>query len=317
MKRILLIILLCKLNFHFLICQYAEQPKWDDSLNLEMIESQLLNTPILKKEWKWKTKDIYHKSMHVYLITLSNDLKAIFKTRNIQNYAEVAAYRISKYLNQRLVPPTILRTIDNVEGSLQFFVTSSNQTLNNLPQKTLSDAILFSFIFGRIDGFAHGENFIIQKNQTTNIALIDNATILSLQKGKYGNSLFFRYSPVKNPKINNYSSFPFHLAKPFSILESKYYNIPTTSWTKSYVIYKDHIWFQPDPKIFKPCFTNIYSKSTIEAYKNLNKQILMDIWNLDNSPYSSQKPLLEEIIDEVIDRKEQVLQAAKKGILIN
>src|SRR4051794_5931975 len=92
---------------------FKNQPKWSDDLDLDNIEKRLQQEEIINSIDIKKYKGIADENQNhtcidnygskVYLITLASGLKGVFKIRQNRNYAEVAAYQASKYLNLRLV----------------------------------------------------------------------------------------------------------------------------------------------------------------------------------------------------------------------
>ena len=169
----------------------TKQPNWDDELDYEKIEFQLLCYEIISLlDMRGYLRSQNKRASYtnaVYLVTLKNGLKAVFKPEsNCQNpYAEVAAYKASKLLGLKLVPPTVIRSHNNIYGSLQFFVESPFDLINNdqnkkarsiLTLQEINDTYLFYFIFGHADINNRG-NQIIAFNNKAKIALVDNSSI--------------------------------------------------------------------------------------------------------------------------------------------
>ncbi|MDR0296904.1 MAG: hypothetical protein LBH67_02925 [Rickettsia sp.] len=65
-------------------------------------------------------------SGEVYLVTLDNQLKAVFKKLPVDDLgdaqAEVAAYQASLILGFPYAPPTVMRKINGMTGSLQLYI---------------------------------------------------------------------------------------------------------------------------------------------------------------------------------------------------
>lgn len=173
---------------------YTEQPAWDKKLNLEKIEKQLRTEPIvelkpMKDHLVANGRVVFYKTK-VYLATLANGLKAVFKPesgRLFRAYGEVAAYRASTWLKLRLVPPTVIKTYKNMRGSLQFFVESPfdllkdqdrDQAFSMLSAEVKSDMQIFYFIFGQWDPHPGNQLVALGKDGKAYLALIDNAAFI-------------------------------------------------------------------------------------------------------------------------------------------
>lgn len=173
----------------------AKQPDWDNVLDLDKIESQLRTEPIVAlkpmKKYLAEQKKVARYKNIVYVATLKNGLKAVFKPERqpFLAYGEVAAYRASKWLNTRLVPPTVMKTFRGKKGSLQFFVESPFDLFNPtdlrhaeklLSAKNRSDMTLFYYVFwGRLTFNPLGNKLISRdKDGKGYLALIDNAAFM-------------------------------------------------------------------------------------------------------------------------------------------
>lgn len=174
---------------------YKKQPLWDSSLDFNEIEKQLKTQPIISLK-KMSTYLKKHKKLikfhnKVYVAVLANGLKAVFKPDNARknySYGEIAAYRTSLWLGQRLVPPVVLREHQGQRGSLQFFVESPFDLVNPksekkafsmLSRKVLSDAQIFCFIFKHKGSHSGNQLIALGKDGKAYLALIDNASIMT------------------------------------------------------------------------------------------------------------------------------------------
>src|SRR5262249_7471451 len=150
-------------KFHYpRVFRSAFQPSWNDRLDLQAIEDRLQNEQIADTQsisrYLAKAGKSPKASHELLLVGLERGLKAVFKTGEY-HYAEVAAYRASKALDQRLVPPTVIRTINGKQGSLQFLVESpvdlrkahGSEHFKKVSAKDKSDMMLFYFVFGQWD----------------------------------------------------------------------------------------------------------------------------------------------------------------------
>lgn len=162
----------------------GSQPDWNEKLDFEEIERRLQNEKIVERKNMRSFLKKSHKGIRALhapdIVVLESGLKAVFKEENAC-YGELAAYRASKALGLRLVPPTVLRTIHGRKGSLQFYVASKIDLLHHskgiyhkLNDKDVTDRKIFEYVFNRWD--THSGNQIIAENKGEyNIALIDNA----------------------------------------------------------------------------------------------------------------------------------------------
>lgn len=178
--------------------QYIKQPTWDSALNFKEIEEQLKSQPIIAvKEMRAYLKENQKKDSFqhaVYLVTLANGLKAVFKPASKQQspYGEVAAYRASTWLGQRLVPPTVLREYQGQPGSLQFFVESPidlfkpeerKHALSLLSNKAKSDMNIFYFVFrGRISAHWGNKLIAVDKESKGHVAIIDSSSLIKRKR---------------------------------------------------------------------------------------------------------------------------------------
>lgn len=176
------LLILSALSFLFTLNLHAEQPLWNGNLNFEEIEKRLLEEPIKHRQVIDQRKKGLNKHMHhLEKVTLESGLQAILKKAG-PSYPEEAAYKAAKLLGLRLVPPTVLRKIDNEKCSLQFFVPSTIPAARQpyfkkrLSPKDIADKNLFYYLFAQFD--THAENQIITRhNSAYYIALIDNTGI--------------------------------------------------------------------------------------------------------------------------------------------
>lgn len=124
----------------------------------------------------------------VYLMQFCNQINAIFKPAKDEDvryaYAEVAAYKASLWLGFPCVPPTVLRQIDDVWGSVQLYIQGDHDlVMNDLEQEAAYK--IFCFIFGQWD--VCKSNRLVYKNKENQILVaIDNANIADRQKCRYG-----------------------------------------------------------------------------------------------------------------------------------
>ncbi len=184
------------MNIHMLIIALlgslsllAAQPLWDNRLDFEEIEHRLKHERIVEiidmHTFLKKSGKIPSGTHPIQLAILESGLKAVFKKPGAC-YGEIAAYNMAKALGMRIVPPTVMREIKGVRGSLQFYVESSIDLMRShqdyrskLDEKTISHEQLFNYLMCRWD--IHAGNQILAKHKGKYyLALIDNAGVRSL-----------------------------------------------------------------------------------------------------------------------------------------
>lgn len=338
------IIFVCSLQAELpqqpLLFRSMGQPSWDDRLNMAAIEKRLANEEIantqkintfLKKQGKSARGD-----SSILFVMLESGLKAVFKPGEYQ-YAEVAAYRASKKLGLRLVPPTVFRTINGVQGSLQFLVQSSldlkkipnfHEIFRKVSAKDINDMHIFYYVFGQWDTH-RGNQIISLHNNKAYLALIDNAGILHRSYTKYGDYSFiekgdspvetsvcttaFPYDQVKTIRPKSYKE----LKKAFSpyITDEAIHNIFERKTPINYCIWCNVLWVQMYTRSahIKPSVAKEYYASTLKAYEKLDAAMLEEIWHewlLVDRAHG------EHLIALTLDRRDQLLRAAYASTMI-
>ncbi len=319
---------------------YTSQPLWNESLDLTAIEEQLLQEPItqlidMAAYLKSLGKEADFTS-NVFVATLANGLKAVFKP-GYGRHAEVAAYKASKFLRERpLVPPTVLRTINSKEGSLQLLIESTfdlvkdenvyRTLFSQLNPKDLSDMKLFYFIFGQWD-IGRSNQIIQRSHDHLYLALIDNASIFYEQHVRYGDFAFVCIGKSKEKKEALDSTFP-PFDNPCILRNASLEQVQATFgnfldaqsimdiWQRVkrivYCIWNNGLWIQyyKNQSLVGPNFTNIYFQSTIDAYKKLDQAALEAIWSEALS--TKHKNHVLKLIALTLERRDQVLRAIEK-----
>lgn len=311
-----------------------EQPAWDESLDLKAIEVRLKTESIaqihrINKVLAHEGKSTQGDSA-MRLVILESGLKAVFKPGEYR-YGEVAAYKANQALGQRLVPPTVLRTIDGMEGSLQFFVespldlkkmTNADGIFKKLDPKDLSDMKLFYFVFGQWDTH-HGNQIVAFHKGKPFLALIDNAGILHRSFTRYGHYTFIEKG--KNAKISTECTelFPYDDAKtirPGSLEALRRVFGPYVSekalrklWSLrkpiTYCLWDGTLWMLMYNRgaIIKPSATKRYYASTLKAYEKLDRATLQNVWA---EWLSVEKEHAESLICLTLKRRDEMLEAA-------
>lgn len=179
-KSLLLFLLAAQIT----ITQAVSQPAWDNKLDFDEIEHRLLTEPIVSKQNMRSFLQKIGKQarfLHpVKLVTLKSGLKAVMKKEGAI-YGEVGAYKASKALGLRLVPPTVIRENNGKKFSLQFYVDSpidlvrtGHGYFKKLDPKDASDMHIFNFLLNRWDGHTGNQLMSYHKGRYY-LALIDNA----------------------------------------------------------------------------------------------------------------------------------------------
>ncbi|MDE0092596.1 MAG: hypothetical protein OXN83_04860, partial [Oligoflexia bacterium] len=143
---------------------------WNE-VNFKKIEKQLLTLKVKEKKPLFKNE-----KPHIFLIVFENGLKAVFKIKKKINFiSSLRAYHLSQFLNLRVVPPTVIRTIEGKRGILQYFI--EGQRLIDIDLETLTEiqkikVYLFYFLVGYND--PHDENVIMGRN-CGHLAVVDNS----------------------------------------------------------------------------------------------------------------------------------------------
>src|SRR3989344_9403444 len=139
-------------------------------------------------------------------IELVDDGKAVFKT--IDYKAERAAYLFDLFLGLKLVPPTVIRKVNNREGSAQEFIPDStvggecSMHELSLCQEKLMKLWVFDLIIGNKD--RHNGNFLLKDGE---VYAIDNGRSFGY-RSYTGN---FRRKIILNPDYRNRSVRDSHL----------------------------------------------------------------------------------------------------------
>ena len=275
-----------------------------------------------------------------FMITFKSGIRAIFKPDRDPSYQssifEVDAYRAARLVSSRQVPPTVQRTIEGKQGSVQYFVDSSIDLLDGseksknayfyISEKNMSDQKLFYFIFGQWD--ANQGNTIIDDTYTP--ALIDNEAISARLKVRYGESAFRMQFPIlESARVSQESdTFPFdqaHILKNPTEQELALFLKGTVDpkripgfwkWRKNnkdktmaLVQWRGHIWVQGIGfhNYGSKSRTNVYSKSTLDQYRALTFEKLRETLSTH---------LSNEHIYEILERRDQVLRASESGRMI-
>ena len=193
---------------------YNSREKCWNNINFRKMEHILKTAPIVDKSILLKYKK---NKPTVYLLSFDNNIKAVFKpNRSLLDQASaLRAYYFSQALNLKLVPPTIIRTIDKKRGVVQLFIENTvTDDIENYINSYQKGAIyLFQTILGEFDPAKI--NLLVQK-ECDSPALIDNEKNLEwLILSQYQDFPFLlaleKYNNyTESIKTKSYQDFPFH-----------------------------------------------------------------------------------------------------------
>lgn len=273
------------------------QPAWDDHLDHETIEQRLSTEAIVDvsslQSYLTKRGISAHPTHDVRIVKLESGLLGVFK-RGDYHHGEVAAYRASKALGLRLVPPTVYRRVKGMEGSMQFYIEApSISKVSNMKSltkkvgpKAVSDMRLFYYVFGQWDVHS-GNQLIASYGDKHYLALIDNSVVLHLTYDTYGGSTFT--SKGKNDDLPSLTGSDFPYDEVQRISGSKVTSVLKPYVGKSerarlsrfgnieYVVWNYRLYIKLRKKL-KARFTKTFYQSTLDAYKALSEQDLNYVW---------------------------------------
>lgn len=306
------------------------QPSWDDRLDFDDIAQQLQKEAIRKnnglEDYFKKHKKNIDCGNRMRMITLDSGLKGVFKPGEY-GYAEVAAYKASRAIGLRLVPPTVLRTIDGQTGSLQFYIetktdfsAASKKYLQMLHPKVVSDMKVFYFVFGQWD--IHKGNQVIHfRNGKPYLGLIDNAGMLHRMQVQYGKNPFIEKGEEHEdlPCIET-PTFPFdRVEKVYTgsrkkmwdlfgkVIPGQLSHLVSRPHDVKYVFWKKTLWMEVGHTIGK---IDRFYDSTIQALKKLNAATLREVW----SEWLAKEPRhAEDLIALTLERRDQLVKIADRS----
>jgi hypothetical protein len=318
------------LSFLILLAPQKLQ-SFDFSGIAERLETEAIVSQIPMEEFLEKQGHTVQFMSPVYLVELESGIKAVLKLsepdwpRNA--IAEVAAYKASCLLDIPLVPPTVLYMKDGLVGSLQYYVKPSfdlmaednyQKALAKVSKEELANIALFYFVMGQWD--SGPSNFIaVEEREDVHFALIDNAAMGFRQKARYGDYAFVNcFSEKKFPKDSD-SVFPFEKARAlppvFEILEQEFGDVFNTEEIQRlcrlgmpihFIVWQGKFWRQF--RFGEPCYTDYYPPKTMQKLKELD---LEKVQSLFENPFHFS--FSEEFYQDLLERRDQVLQAFEKG----
>ncbi len=139
-----------------------------DGRQNDMMISQIqeaIERKLLRGEIHGGMKRLPNGENNPHKINLGNGIFAVYKPvipdRPFKMYGEAAAYRISKALRLDIVPPTVIRKIDGVLGSVQLFVPNAKTLLEipNYPWRTKQSGRWLKVFDWLIKNHDRGDNY--------------------------------------------------------------------------------------------------------------------------------------------------------------
>ncbi len=313
---------------------YKAQPRWDRSLDLSRIEQELLSTPVKSLTPMAEVLAIQNKKVSfdntVFLVQLANGLKAVFKPGS-DCYAEVAAYRAGYFLGNRLVPPTVLRVINETLGSLQFYVETTCDLLEDsspyelVPEIHKTRMKLFYFVFGQWD-IGYGNRLVQINDSKAHLALIDNAGCSNRQQVQYGDYPFIMIGYSSTREGDWSAPFPFEqpcIEKNISFEKAKVLFgafLPEDRlkqfWSRHkrkvvFAVWRKGLWVQyyKNDSASSPSAVSVYPEEVLQSYKKLTVDELRGFWR--EALLTSDAEHYERLITLTLERRDQLVRAAK------
>ncbi len=270
----------------------------------------------------------------VFLVELDNGLKAVFKCLSEEEmddaYAEVAAYHASIELGFPYIPPTVMRSMEGMKGSLQLFVDTPidalapgifKQALEKADPEEVANLKVFYFVFGQWDTGAHNI-LILDGQETKHLIAIDNSGIKQRQYVRYGELPFVRTNYSEKLKTNDWYGvpFPFDQAKTIqhptpeklkevfgnAFPDSFYQSFKSYQSSLTYVIYQNSLWrqFHGGESEFVKSYTATISEKTYQALQHLDISLLNKFFK----EAKGAEFLKDAYLEAILERRDQVLQ---------
>lgn len=314
---------------------------WNENIDFAEVEhileaGEIVSITPLGEAQKALGKEISG-SHPAYLLEYSDKIRAVWKP-----FSETAGYEtgVDAYLGARLmgsrqVPPTVIRAVNGIRGSAQYYVSSSIDLLANsqasdaawkkVSQKDLNDRKAFNFVFGQWD--ATSDNVIIDDSYS--LALIDNDGISAYLQVRYGEMPFRKTMHLsQNSRVSADANIPFPFetavaldhpseAEVFKRLGDNVQSEKLKSfWERrskrrdasfNFVIWQNAVWTQDPPTrgggVMK---LDEFFKTTLDGYRKLNFEILRKTFS---------NRMTDEHIRNILERRDQLLTASQGKVL--
>lgn len=304
----------------------------EDYIVEQLLHDKVVNVQSLEKVLEKNGKVVATKRK-LFLVTLRSGIKGVFKPLSKkdrpmtkkQMAAEVAAYKASSILGFSFVPPTVIRTINDMRGSLQFFVKTDidplapgvfDHAVTYADQDELATLKIFYYVFGRWSNLSR--NFLLDyKNGKYSFIGIDNEGMWHRKYWRYGENAFVycHWKGIKIPE-NHATTFPYDhyytihnpdpakIKKQFGSEISDYYLQKFCQVNPlKYVYYDNALWVNLKGNARCFAFTTRYPEETIRKIKTIDYPMLYTIFHdAQDAGF-----VTDEFIDSILDRRDQVL----------
>lgn len=312
---------------------------WSDFQITKILEkAEVIEIEHMQKALKDRGKKIEFDGS-VFLVTLSGGVKAVFKSLPLDDQgdamAEVAAYKASLYLGFPYVPPTILRQVEGMKGSLQLFVDTPidllvpdeyQKFLKGISAEDEANLRIFYFVFGQWDSGAHNLLAYTENDISYPIA-IDNSAIRNHQHiMSYGDLPFVRIVYSEKFNTNDWNKpFPFEKAKIIespspknlramfgnNLPDSFYINFNSYNQPLKYVIYNNSLWrqYHAFQENFIRAYTDLCPTKALQKLRELNLAELKKIFaNSKGADF-----LTPAYLSNILKRRDQVVSKCARG----
>ena len=310
----------------------------NSSVGYNEIEARLLTEEVVRIEsfgefLNKKAAQNSRPSHPMLLVTLKSGLRGVFKKKTKKNYhyAEVAAYRASKTLGLFVVPPTVYRTINGIEGSLQLYLEGPDlknaafkkKVFATLHPKTIRDSKIFTYVFGRLDPQG-GNQLAVQAGDAYSLFLIDNSTIRHRAYSKYGGSVFkYKGQNVTKPSEQG-TAFPYDTFHTITgdqveaVFKSYMGKNSIKKFKKkkkiSYVIWNQKLYIKSN-SYRNARFTKAIDHSTLQALRTVTYDMLLQIWREYHTDFPQDA---DDVIKQELERRDQIVNYFEKpGALVH
>lgn len=272
-----------------------------------------------------------HFTSNVYFVELEGGSYGVLKQVDHEHtcgvIAEVAAYKIARFLGLDFVPQTTLYLENGQIGCVQAYVeplfdlmegNKYEEVVNQVDPEEWANIQIFYFVFGQWD--PDPSNMIATRHEHgVRLVLIDNAAMGYLQKVKYGEHPFVLYFQDVVPAMAVEPSFPFESVQALppdkEVWKKQYGHVLSEDqigklcqlrWQDvRFVFWKGHLWRQFG--FGQPAHTRLYPKKTMDL---LEKLTLNDLRGFFHNELGFQ--FQEEHFLDILERRDQLLQAYRQ-----
>ena len=284
---------------------------------------------IEKRTFFKERKKRHHNESHLFVLFYHNGIKAIFKEKpRFSIRKTIFAYKISRFLDLKIVPPTVPRKIDGEEGVVQLFVESNRAKrayVENLSSIEKGHLYLFIFLTGLVD--TNHDNLLISKRCLKPVFVdLDTTRII---RAEFGENPPFERVAIEWPLLDEKSFTKLYLQKPIKskippfenlkrvfpgLKEDKILYLKKTFQradknTISYFKYKQAWWIKYSKKnriirYLLPLSGESLPAKTLRKLKKLNKKSIKELLK----PYKMD----QSVINGIFFRRNLILKTIEK-----